>query len=112
MFAPPYPAPDDDHKAAGLLVSGIEDVWDNVSPWQLQLKGDQYLTSGAYVCCVTSQSKEDERDSDVHDIKEIAYQVCDKIKFPNRIVRNDIGDRLKEQLPKLHALGYTEMPNY
>ena len=26
--------------------------------------------------------------------------------------RNDIGARLEKELPKLHALGYDEMPNW
>ena len=34
------------------------------------------------------------------------------IEFANRIVRNDIGARLEKELPKLHALGYDEMPNW
>jgi len=49
---------------------------------------------------------------DVHDVIPQVYETVDRIKFPNRIVRNDIGKRLEEQLPKLHSLGYEEMPQW
>jgi phosphoribosylamine-glycine ligase len=47
---------------------------------------------------------------DVHDCIPAAYATVDRVKFPNRIVRSDIGARLEKQLPKLHSLGFEEMP--
>jgi len=106
MAAPPFPYPDDDGDAAGLRISGIEDEWQNVAPWQIRLEGDEYLTTGSYVCVVTALA------SDVHDVIPKAYATVDRIKFPNRIVRSDIGARLEKQLPKLHSLGFEEMPEW
>jgi len=105
MAAPPFPYPDDEGEAQGLRISGIEEEWNNVSPWQVELSEEgEYLTTGPYVALATALSP------DVHDCIPQVYETCGKIKFPNRIVRSDIGKRLEEQLPKLHSLGYEEMP--
>ena len=104
MAAPPFPYPDDDMEAAGLLVSGLEQEWQNVSPWQVKLEKGEYITTGPYVAVVTALAP------DVHDCIPKVYETVKRIKFPNRIVRCDIGKKLEEQLPKLHALGYEECP--
>jgi phosphoribosylamine--glycine ligase len=106
MAAPPFPYPDEEEKAMGLLVSGLEDEWQNVAPWQIELKNDQYLTTGPYVCVALALAP------DVHDAIPQVYATTDRIKFANRIVRDDIGKRLEKQLPKLHSLGYEEMPQW
>ena len=105
MAAPPFPYPDDEGEAQGLRISGIEEEWNNVSPWQVELSEEgEYLTTGPYVCLATALSP------DVHDCIPQVYATCEKIKFPNRMVRSDIGKRLEDQLPKLHAMGYEEAP--
>jgi phosphoribosylamine---glycine ligase len=106
MAAPPFPYPDEEGEAEGLLVSGIEDEWQNVAPWQVRLDGEHYLTTGPYVCVATAMA------SDVHDAIPQVYETVKRIKFPNRIVRSDIGKRLEDQLPKLHSLGFDEMPEW
>ena len=106
MAAPPFPYPDEEGEAEGLLVSGIEGEWQNVAPWQIRLEEKQYLTTGPYVCLATALAP------DVHDAIPQVYETVDRIKFPNRMVRSDIGARLEEQLPKLHALGFDEMPRW
>ena len=106
MAAPPFPYPDEEGKAQGLLISGIEDEWSNVAPAHVMLKKDQYLTTGTYVCVALALAP------DVHDCIPQVYATVDKIKFPNRMVRSDIGKRLEKQLPQLHALGYEEFPHW
>jgi phosphoribosylamine--glycine ligase len=107
MAAPPFPYPDEEGEASGLRISGIEDEWNNVAPWQVELSEEgEYLTTGPYVCLATALAP------DVHDAIPQVYASVDKIKFPNRIVRSDIGKRLESQLPKLHAMGFEEMPHY
>ena len=106
MAAPPFPYPDEEGKAQGLLISGIEDEWNNVAPAHVMLKKDQYLTTGTYVCVALALAP------DVHDCIPQVYATVDKIKFPNRMVRSDIGKRLEKQLPELHALGYEEFPHW
>lgn len=106
MAAPPFPYPDEEGDAQGLRVSGIEAEWQNVAPWQIRLQGEEYLTTGPYVCLATALA------SDVHDAIPQVYATVDRIKFPNRIVRSDIGARLEKQLPKLKSLGFEEMPEW
>lgn len=107
MAAPPFPYPDEEGEAQGLRISGIEDEWQNVAPWQVELSEEgEYLSTGPYVCLATALG------SDVHDCIPNVYATCDRIKFPNRIVRSDIGKRLEKQIPELKALGYDEMPDY
>ena len=106
MAAPPFPYPDEEGEAEGLLVSGIEDEWQNVAPWQIRLEDEQYLTTGPYVCVATALA------ADVHDAMPQVYETCKRIKFANRMVRSDIGARLEEQLPKLKSLGYSEVPDW
>jgi phosphoribosylamine---glycine ligase len=106
MASPPFPQPDLEHDSVGMRVTGMEECWDNVSPWQVQLKDGEYVTTGPYVCVVTALG------SDVHDVIPKCYATVDRIKFPNRIVRSDIGKRLEKQLPQLHSYGYSEMPEF
>jgi phosphoribosylamine--glycine ligase len=107
MAAPPFPYPDEEGEASGLRISGIEDEWSNVAPWQVELSEEgEYLSTGPYVCLATALSP------DVHDCIPQVYETVKKIKFPNRICRSDIGKRLENQLPKLHAMGFDEMPLY
>ena len=106
MAAPPFPYPDEEHESQGLRISGIEDEWQNIAPWQIRVEGGEYLTSGPYVCVATALA------SDVHDCIPKVYATVDRVKFPNRIVRSDIGARLEKQLPKLHSLGFEEMPEW
>jgi phosphoribosylamine--glycine ligase len=119
MARPPFPTANLDPQCnVGYPISGIEDVWDHVSPWQMMLdtgpvmeggkitKGEVYKTTGDYVCVVTALG------ADVHDVIPQVYATVDRIKFSDRIVRNDVGARLEKQLPQLHALGFSEMPDW
>ncbi len=106
MCSPPFPYPDEDMEAAGLLISGIEEEWTNIAPWQVRLEDKRYLTTGPYVCVALALAP------DVHDAIPQVYETIDRIKFPNRMVRDDIGKKLEKELPKLASLGYDEMPNW
>ena len=103
MAAPPFPWPDEDGIANGMTVTGVEDNWDFIAPWQLELDGDEYKTTGTYVLLVRTLAHEP------HDIIPKMYEIVDRIKFPDRIVRDDIGRDLEEKLPILHSYGYDEM---
>jgi phosphoribosylamine-glycine ligase len=119
MAGPPFPNKNEDPQSSfGDIIDGIEEVWDHVSPWQLALcpgpvngdkgveKGEVYKRTGDYVCVVTA------RGADVHDIIPEVYAAVDKIKFPDRIVRNDVGKKLEKELPQMHALGFPELPQW
>ena len=103
MAAPPFPWPDEDGIANGMTVTGVEDNWDFIAPWQLELDGDEYKTTWTYVLLVRTLAHEP------HDIIPKMYEIVDRIKFPDRIVRDDIGRDLEEKLPILHSYGYDEM---
>jgi len=119
MCRPPFPNKNEDLQSnVGYPIAGVEDVWDHVSPWQMMLaegpvmengevtNGMVYKTTGDYVCVVTALG------SDVHDVIPEVYAAVDRIKFADRIVRNDIGARLEKELPLIKALGYDEVPEW
>jgi len=119
MCRPPFPTKNEDPQSnVGYPIAGIEDVWDHISPWQMMLEkgpvmeggkiteGDVYKTTGDYVCVVTALGP------DVHDVIPAVYAAVDRVKFSDRIVRTDIGERLEKELPQLHAFGYSEMPQW
>lgn len=61
---------------------------------------DMLVTSGEYVMVVTGMGK------GVNWARKRAYRIADEISIPNQIVRDDIGEKLKEHLPELHKHGY------
>ena len=119
MAKPPYPSKNE-HPAdsVGSLVSGVEEVWDHVSPVELMIetgpvmkdgkvaRGPVYKTTGDYVCCVTAQG------SDVHDAIAKAYGAVERIKYQDRMVRTDIGKGLEKKIPQAQSLGFNELPDY
>lgn len=119
MAKPPYPSKNE-HPAdsVGSLVSGVEEVWDHVSPVELMIetgpvmkdgkvaRGPVYKTTGDYICCVTAQG------SDVHDAIAKAYGAVERIKYQDRMVRTDIGKGLEKKIPQAQSLGFNELPDY
>jgi phosphoribosylamine--glycine ligase len=103
---PPYPVPYLTKKeCSGYPLFGLEmdDALDCVHLSEVQ-KGveEEFDTAGDYVCTVSGLGKT------VSDAKCEAYKnIKSKIEIPNSIgYRTDISDRLKEQIPVLHSLGY------
>lgn len=106
MAACPFPYSDDDEKSVGMTISGVEENWDYIAPWQMMIEDKQYKTTGTYVLMVRSTAHEP------HDLIPKIYSIVDRIKFPNRIVRDDIGKDLEKCLPLLHSYGYDELPDW
>jgi phosphoribosylamine--glycine ligase len=67
---------------------------------------EMWATAGNYVAVVTGYGKS------VSQAAKRAYKTTKDLQVSNAIVRDDIGETLKEQLPKLHALGYALHANY
>ena len=65
-----------------------------------------WATAGDYVCVITGYGKS------VSQAAKRAYGTAEDITVSNPILRDDIGEELKEQLPKLHAQGYALHCNY
>lgn len=106
MCAPPFPGKDPEAEAQGMRIQGIDEDFTNVSPIGIERKNGTLLTTNTVVCVCTALGP------DVHDAKDAVYATVEGIKFPNRMVRTDIGARLEDELPRLHALGFDEMPRW
>lgn len=63
-------------------------------------------TAGDYVAVVVGFGESVKQSTDR------AFKTVKQLSVSNMIVRDDIGEALKEQLPKLHALGYATHCNY
>jgi phosphoribosylamine-glycine ligase len=70
------------------------------------VKRPVWNTAGDYVLVVTGFGK------DVKQSTDRAYKTMKQLHVSNNIVRDDVGEALEEQLPKLHKLGYAEHFNY
>lgn len=67
---------------------------------------DMWATAGDYVAVVTGFG------NTVAQAAKRAYKTVDQLHIANPIVRDDVGEDLKEQLPKLHAMGYATHCRY
>ena len=65
-----------------------------------------WTTTGDYVCVVTGQG------STVKRATERAYTTLKELSVPDMMYRDDIGEKLKEEIPKLQSLGYAEEFTY
>ena len=65
-----------------------------------------WSTAGTYNCVVTGFG------STVKQACERAYKTTKQIHISNMLVRDDIGEKLKEQLPALHKQGYADWCTY
>lgn len=61
---------------------------------------DMWATAGNYVSVVTGYG------SSISQAAKRAYGTVDKLHVANSIVRDDVGEAMKAQVPKLQALGY------
>lgn len=65
-----------------------------------------WSTAGNYACVITGFG------DSVKQAAQRAYKTADQLHIANPILRDDVGEGLKEQLPKLHAMGYALHCNY
>lgn len=98
----------------GNPISGLDEVWSDVHPVAVMrgkgpimqggkvVEGPQFQTTGEYVLCCTGLGKTVEK------ARKKVYGVVEKVKFPNKIFRDDIGTKVMKSLPKLHAFGFAE----
>ncbi len=115
----PYPYEDGSaDEVEGKPIYGLEDVWDDVHPVQMMLgkgytmlgdaitTGSVYRTTGPYVLIATGSGK------NVAKAQRNVYDTIGQIKLSDAIVRDDIGESLEHELPKLHRLGYAKQITY
>ena len=67
---------------------------------------DIWSSCGDYLAVVTGTA------GNISSARKKAYDLMDKIEVPNKLFRDDVGEKLKEKLPILHKLGYAEAFNY
>lgn len=102
---------DNNEKALGIPVYGISDEnWDHIHPSSMMVgKGvdgsppkeqEMFVTSGEYVMVVSGLGET------VRKARKDAYKTVEEIYLPNMIVRDDIGEKLEDSLPKLHEHGF------
>jgi phosphoribosylamine--glycine ligase len=63
-------------------------------------KGEEYQTTDEDVMVMTGLGKTIER------ARSKVYAAVDKVHFPNRMFRRDIGCKVIETLPEMHRFGY------
>jgi phosphoribosylamine--glycine ligase len=111
----PYPYGDGSpEEVEGKPIYGVEDVSENIHFMQVMMAsgfiwdGKKTVsekipkTTGPYVLIATGHGKT------VSDAHESVMKTVKSISLADMIVRNDIGMKLKVQLPELHKLGYCE----
>lgn len=67
---------------------------------------EMWATAGDYVAVVVGSAKS------VSGARGDAYKAVEDMFIPNMIYRDDIGEKLKDNLPKLHSFGYATAFNY
>jgi phosphoribosylamine--glycine ligase len=115
----PYPYGDgSDDEVVGKPIYGLDEVWNDVHPCHVMMSkgytmtgeaitvGNVFRTTGCYVLVATGSG------STVSDARKDVYGTIGEIKCSDLIVRDDIGECLEAELPKLHKLGYAKSIEY
>jgi phosphoribosylamine--glycine ligase len=119
LTQPEYPyTTDKNARSVGNPVYGITDEnWEHLHPADM-MKGkgidmkehpveqDMFLTSGEYVMVISGLGET------VRKAQKDARKVIDEIRVADGLLRDDIGEELEEQLPRLHAQGYALTMEY
>jgi phosphoribosylamine--glycine ligase len=70
------------------------------------VEADIWSSCGDYLAVCTGTG------GSVSTAKKRAYDLMEKIEVPNKLFRDDVGEKLKKKLPVLHKLGYAQAFNY
>lgn len=115
MVQPPFPS--NEHSPAaveGNPISGIDENHDNLHLVSVMkgrgpmisdgrvIDGQTYMTSGSYVAVATALGKTIAR------ARRKVYRTVEGVHFPNKMYRDDIGEKIEDALPRLHGFGYLE----
>ena len=113
MAQPPFPYSDGrPEDVEGNPISGVEDVIDDVHPIHMMMgRGPTmddgkiverpiFETSGTYVLVATGLGKS------IEAARKRVYKTVDQIKFPSRMFRTDIGEKIQDVLPDIQGFGY------
>jgi phosphoribosylamine-glycine ligase len=67
---------------------------------------EMWATAGDYLCVVTGTGRS------IKQAAERAYKVVDDLHIADMIYRDDIGEKIADELPKLQEFGYATEFNY
>ena len=97
----------------GFPIYGLEKVWDDVHLCEVMMgrgptyedgkfgEEEMFVTAGDYALVTSGVG------NTIKEAAERSMEVVKQIEIPSAmIVRNDVGHRLEEELPKLQKLGY------
>ncbi len=89
-------------EVSGIPIFGLDEPLEKCyHPCEVMREKDKLVTAGSYVMVCTGTGET------VSEASEAAYKAIEQINIPGGMMwRNDIGERLKKQLPKLHKHGY------
>lgn len=106
-------------ETAGVPIYGItKGNQKHIHPQAVQMKklpdmvGDKiveqpmWATAGDYVAVITGYG------ATIEQARKRAYKTAKQVHVANPILRDDIGEKMKEQLPKLHDMGYATHCRY
>lgn len=114
-----FPHTEDVKEAVGVPVYGVtRGNRSHIHPQNVQLtkqpdmEGNKvverkmWTTAGDYVAVITGFG------NSVKQAAHRAYKTAKQLHVANPILRDDVGEKLEETLPKLHAMGYAKHCNY
>ena len=93
-------------KAEGVPLLGIKDKEHMHFVAVRKGKKSEFETAGEYVMVVANTGKT------VKEAMKKAYEIADYVGLPNKIIRDDVGEKLEKYLPKLHQLGIAKEMNF
>ncbi len=95
-------------ESEGIPILGVnEDNVNNMHFCQVRKgKKTEFETAGEYVMVVADTGKT------VKEASKNVYDIAKYVGIPNKIVRDDVGEKLEENLPKLHRLGIAKEMEY
>lgn len=106
---PPYPhGHEKREEVIGVPIWGVTaGIENNVHAANIQVDGGQLVTAGSYVCVCTGTGE------NVVAARQKAHRVIERLTIPaSPFWRNDIGGRLRSQLPQLQKHGYARGLSY
>jgi phosphoribosylamine--glycine ligase len=105
-------------ETSGIPVYGAQELGNQIQPQSVSIstlpamdggkmvEKPTWTTCGDYLAVVTGTG------GNVSAARKKAYDALSKVDVPNKLYRDDVGERLKEKLPVLHKLGYATAFNY
>ena len=109
LALPPYPfGHERTEEVVGVPIWGVTaGIEDAIHPVSVQVKDGQLMTSGSYVLVATGTGE------NVVKARSGAYRVLDRLTIPaSPFWRNDIGGRLRADLPRVQEHGYATRLDY